>query len=83
MADKGSTISEFGKAAQKTLKENKKGKFKTSMSLTRKHWSFETANFQKGTRVVLIYRGGEQIEQFHFVSIETNRVASFNMRRNR
>ena len=31
MADKGSTISEFGRAAQKTFKENQKGKFKTSI----------------------------------------------------
>ena len=44
MADKGSTISEFGKAAQKTLKENKKGKFKTSMSI-HKEWPVVTAKF--------------------------------------
>ena len=35
MADKGSTISDFEKAAQKTFQENKKGKFKTSMSFNK------------------------------------------------
>ena len=44
MADKGSTISDFGKAAQKTFQENKKGKFKTSMSI-HKEWPAVTAKF--------------------------------------
>ena len=30
MADEGSTISDVGKSSQKTLQDNKKGKFKTS-----------------------------------------------------
>ena len=42
MADKGSTISDFGKVAQKTFQENKKGMFKTSMSIN-KEWPVVTA----------------------------------------